>query len=108
MTLAIRCENPAYHKNLRVKGELAGKRIKCPACGGTILVPRPTAVQPGQGTRGQFTHLHSPAVLAAVGRADEPGALPTAASDAGLKEMIEMGRSSNRDRFPPELSCVPF
>ena len=33
MAIRLRCDNPACRKGLRVSDELAGKRIKCPACG---------------------------------------------------------------------------
>ncbi len=42
MAISIRCENPDCQKSLRVKDELAGKRLKCPACGRTLLVAAPS------------------------------------------------------------------
>ncbi len=39
MSLSIRCD--ACAKPLRVKAELAGKRIKCPGCGQVVAVPKP-------------------------------------------------------------------
>jgi hypothetical protein len=50
VTLAVRCEHTACRSAFRVKATLAGKRIKCPACGGPILVPRATGVQPESAT----------------------------------------------------------
>jgi len=41
MPIAIKCS--ACEKALRVKDALAGKKIKCPACGGTLAVPVPSA-----------------------------------------------------------------
>ena len=38
MSLSIRCENPDCRKPLRVTDELAGKRVKCPACGQVMSV----------------------------------------------------------------------
>lgn len=41
MVDAIRLRCPACGKALKLKGELAGKRVKCPGCQGTLSVPRP-------------------------------------------------------------------
>jgi hypothetical protein len=43
MPITISC---SCGKNLRVKDELAGKRIKCPACAGVIPVPAPPKEEP--------------------------------------------------------------
>ncbi len=44
--VALAC--PGCGHNLKVKAELAGKRGKCPKCGGVVLVPAPAAAgQPG-------------------------------------------------------------
>jgi len=40
---AIGIPCPGCRKNLKVKAELAGKRVKCPHCGGTVLAPEATA-----------------------------------------------------------------
>jgi hypothetical protein len=37
--IRVRCENPTCGKVLKVKGHLAGKRIKCPGCGQSMKVP---------------------------------------------------------------------
>ncbi len=38
-SITFRCENADCKKTLRVKEELAGKRIKCPKCGHKMKVP---------------------------------------------------------------------
>src|SRR5690242_17002781 len=38
MAIRFRCENPNCRKPLRVKDEVAGKRIKCPSCGHSQVV----------------------------------------------------------------------
>lgn len=38
MAIDVRCVNPACGKALRVKEELAGKRVKCPACGKAMVI----------------------------------------------------------------------
>ncbi len=48
-------------KQLRVKDELAGKRIKCPECAAVVLVPNPnvraaTSEDKRQEPRGRFTN----------------------------------------------------
>src|SRR5258708_17594739 len=44
MTIAVACE---CGKRLSAKDELAGKRVKCPACGQGLLIPAPdSAPQP--------------------------------------------------------------
>jgi hypothetical protein len=37
--MAISVECPACHKLLKARDETAGKRIKCPSCGGVLAVP---------------------------------------------------------------------
>lgn len=39
MPIKIRCANATCQKALSVKDEFAGKRVKCPGCGQSILVP---------------------------------------------------------------------
>ena len=39
MPISILCENSDCRKPLRVKDELFGKRVKCPACGSAMLIP---------------------------------------------------------------------
>jgi len=39
MAIRFTCENPKCGKPLRVKDDVAGKRIKCPACGHSQVVP---------------------------------------------------------------------
>lgn len=39
MSLSIVCDRPDCRRPLRVKAELAGKRIKCPGCGHVMTVP---------------------------------------------------------------------
>src|SRR3954454_16029724 len=41
MGISYRCENAACRKALRVKDEAAGKKVKCPGCGQSMLVPAP-------------------------------------------------------------------
>jgi hypothetical protein len=36
MVIFVRCQNSACRKPLKVKSENAGKRLKCPACGGLV------------------------------------------------------------------------
>ena len=45
----IRCANPDCRKALHLKEELAGKRVKCPACGQIMLAAnQPSAPQPAK------------------------------------------------------------
>jgi hypothetical protein len=37
--ISVRCDNPDCGKSLRVKDELAGRRVKCPSCGEIVSVP---------------------------------------------------------------------
>jgi hypothetical protein len=39
MPINVRCSNADCRKSLKVKDELAGKKIKCPACGTILTVP---------------------------------------------------------------------
>lgn len=43
MPIRFICGNPACGKRLRVKNDLAGKRVKCPGCGHSQAVPAPRA-----------------------------------------------------------------
>jgi hypothetical protein len=40
MTIPVTCD---CGRKLRAKPELAGRRVKCPACGGALVVPDPTS-----------------------------------------------------------------
>lgn len=39
MPIVVHCPNPDCDKSFRVKDEYAGKAVKCPGCGGRIIVP---------------------------------------------------------------------
>lgn len=39
MGISVRCENPVCNKSLKLRDELAGKRLKCPGCGHLLVVP---------------------------------------------------------------------
>jgi hypothetical protein len=39
MSIAMTCPNSLCGKSLRAKDELAGKRARCPKCGGSIVIP---------------------------------------------------------------------
>src|SRR5438094_7394576 len=39
MPIKISCPNPNCRKSLTARDEMAGRRVKCPACGGTIAIP---------------------------------------------------------------------
>src|SRR5207248_2945122 len=45
--IALRC--PACGKNLKVKGTLAGKKVKCPGCGKAVAVPATTSLPDASG-----------------------------------------------------------
>ena len=49
MAISIRCENAACRKPVRVKDASAGKRIKCPGCGQSMLVPAHSGDSPPAG-----------------------------------------------------------
>ena len=44
MPIQVSCENPQCRKSLRVKDELAGKKVKCPGCGTTFTTVAPASV----------------------------------------------------------------
>jgi hypothetical protein len=46
MPIPFRC---ACGRSLRVKDELAGRKVKCPECGGVLIVPRPAPEEEEQG-----------------------------------------------------------
>src|SRR5262249_49898255 len=39
MPIKMSCPNPTCRKSLTARDEMAGRKVKCPACGGTIAVP---------------------------------------------------------------------
>ena len=41
MAIPVKCPNPSCGKQLSLKDELAGKTVKCEACGRTFEVPAP-------------------------------------------------------------------
>ncbi len=67
MRVRIRCANPDCHKFLRVGDGLAGRRVKCPACGHAMPIPAaaravrapepPRPVPPPRPATGPPTHL---------------------------------------------------
>jgi ankyrin repeat protein len=50
--LTVRCENPQCRSLLRIKGDLVGKRIKCPKCGQSLTISQSTCVVQKQQTLG--------------------------------------------------------
>ncbi len=39
MAIKLSCPNPTCRKGLTARDEMAGRKVKCPACGGTIDIP---------------------------------------------------------------------
>lgn len=59
MSIQIRCDRLEcrhHRRGFAVKGEMAGKRILCPACGTSLLVPGPSAT-----SRPPKRRVHEPA-----------------------------------------------
>jgi hypothetical protein len=46
MTIHVRCQ---CGKQLSAKDEFAGKRVKCPSCGGPLVIPQPQQAAPAHG-----------------------------------------------------------
>ena len=44
MSIQVTCPNPECAKGLRLRDDLAGQKVKCPDCGGVIVVPGGTTV----------------------------------------------------------------
>jgi len=63
MSIRLMCPNPECGLRLKVKDELAGKKVKCPECGGIIAVPGGEA-QPDPLIGKQIAHYK---ILALVG-----------------------------------------
>ncbi len=68
MAISIRCENPDCRKPLRVKDELADKRVKCPGCGQHIMVPPPKPAPPSR----DATEEPAPQVKPSAGHVKDP------------------------------------
>jgi hypothetical protein len=81
MSIRVECPNGSCAKNLKVKDEMAGKAVKCRACGTVLKVPA-GAVNPG------------PQPGSAVREFTEAASAPTAT--AGLWETIERQCRVNR------------
>src|SRR4051794_12681500 len=97
---------PHCDKPLRVKDELAGKKIKCPACGQLVPVPSSSA---GMATEGADA-APRPAVPAAAGEINQTLELPHGratdmapedASSAGDTHHAAPGKASS---YPPEVT----
>src|SRR5262245_19358366 len=39
MAIKLSCPNPTCRKGLTARDEMAGRKVRCPACGGTIDIP---------------------------------------------------------------------
>ncbi len=71
MTIAVQCGS--CHKRFAAKDELAGRKVKCPQCGGVLTIPKPGAGPEAarQGTEPRDDHaVASPP----AGKAESPAA----------------------------------
>ncbi len=58
MSISVQC--PGCEKNLRIKDDLAGKRVKCPGCGHIMLVPSANESQPDDSSVDRSASLQVP------------------------------------------------
>lgn len=58
MSISVQC--PGCEKNLRIKDDLAGKRVKCPDCGHVMLVPSANESQPDDSSVDRSAALQVP------------------------------------------------
>ena len=85
MAISITC---ACGKTLRVKDELAGKRVRCPGCGQVSVLPAPAPTAPGI----------APPVL--VEPTDQPSVPPVAAPPRPKKVLLPDGRIEEQPETP--------
>jgi hypothetical protein len=83
MPITAKCPNAACGKTLRVKDELAGKKVKCPGCGTIIALPALDVP----------VEVEAPAAPAAPAVAEQPaaaGAVPTPIPALDQTKMIAL------------------
>jgi uncharacterized protein YxjI len=74
--IQVQCANPACAKVLRVKDELAGKTVKCPACQAALPIPKAGAAAPA--AKPAAKPAAAPAQKPAASAAGKPAAKPAA------------------------------
>jgi hypothetical protein len=87
--IAFHCTNCG--KGLRVKDALAGKRVKCPACGTALPVPAAPAAAAGQPEAAPATLEEERPAPAAAGQPAEPAPKETIAAD-DLVQAVREGK----------------
>lgn len=95
MVDAIRMRCPACGKALKLKGQLAGKRVKCPGCQGALSVPHPAeSAEDGQPSRHEAvpkSPVDSPAAVKSKSQS-------ATESDAVQEDQDSPGSSSHQPR----------
>jgi hypothetical protein len=74
MAIRFRCENSKCGKPLRVKDEVAGKRIKCPSCGHSQRVPAVEESEESEAAAGEINSLEQAMSAAAESAVEQAAA----------------------------------
>lgn len=77
MPISVRCKNPDCGKALRVQDDLAGRRVKCPACGQIVSVPDGRS-----DTRDRPARSRTTSAAADLGRDDDRKPMPDTPADS--------------------------
>jgi hypothetical protein len=77
MTIRLKCPSATCQKVLIVKEELAGKRVRCPACKTSVSVPAPIAPPPDLEAFAAAAFTEDPAAKAAPASAPPPASSQT-------------------------------
>jgi uncharacterized protein YxjI len=84
--IQVKCANPACGKVLRVKDELAGKTVKCPACQASLTIPKAGAAAAAPAAKPAAAPAQKPAAPGGTKPVAKPAATKPAAAGAVQKQ----------------------